>query len=473
MIKKNDELNLKIQSLGCNGEGVAKEDGNVFFVPYTLPGEKVRVKVLRVKDSVIYCKMLEVFTPAEERVRPACKVFLKCGGCQLQHMKYSLQVKIKQQNVKDCLSKIAGISFPVPPLFRSVEKYAYRNKLQLPIGELDGKTVLGFYAERSHRIIPIESCPIHPDWSTTIISIIAEYIKKFKIKGYNDETGEGLLRHLVVRNVAGKFIITLVATQDSIPEQDTLIKMIANKFKVFTLYLNINKTGSNVVFGKDFKLLYGEGAFETKEGFINYEVGPNTFVQVNDEVRKKLYEVVCDLVQGEDKEDYVVVDAYSGGGLLTAMLAGDARHTYGIEIVEEAVKCANVLKQRNGLGSRVTNICGDVEVEFPKLIKVIEGEKIVVVLDPPRKGVDRNTIKMLLSVKPEKIVMVSCNPSTMARDVGLLTGALIEKDNKLEKNEAYNQEEGLNGYYNISKIQCFDMFPQTKHVETVVCLKRK
>ncbi len=469
-MQKNDSITAITDSLGSNGEGVIRHEGITFFVPACLPGEKVRFKVLKVKGDIAYGKVEEILTPAENRVRAKCPVFLRCGGCDLQHIEYLQQLEFKASRVRDCLKKIGGLTVDVLPTVPSDLPYGYRNKLQLPIGlDKNGETVVGFYAERSHRIVPISSCAIHPDWAEKVISIVKRYVLECQVRGYDPETGRGALRHIVVREIGGKFIFSLVSAKRNLPNLSYFVELLQECFSEFTLYLNIHNKPTNVIFGEEFHLVHGTGIFQATEQGITYEAGPITFLQVNENVRNKLYQAAISSVACAGEE--VVIDAYSGGGLLTAMLAKKAKRVYGIELEAEAVRCADGLKEKNGL-TNMTNICGLVEEKLPEVLNKEKGEKLRLILDPPRAGIHRSVLKALLESGIEELTIISCNPATLGRDLGILTGALVEQDGGLVKNPNYT-DDGLTGYYSIVKAEPYDMFPQTKHVETLVCLARK
>ena len=474
MIEKNQSICAVVDSLGSAGEGVIRHEGVTFFVPACLVGEKVRFKVLKIKNNIGYGKLEEVLTPAEERVRAKCPVFMRCGGCALQHMDYAYQLAYKSGMVKDTLRKIAGLVVEVPVAVKSDLPYGYRNKLQLPIGvDKDGNTVVGFYAERSHRIIPISSCAIHPEWAENLIEIVNRYVLECAVKGYDEQTHTGALRHIVAREIGGRFIFTLVSAKRELPNLAYFIELLSARFFEFTLYLNFNDKDTNVIFGEEFKLVHGTGVFEAEEQGIRYEAGPVTFLQVNEGVRTKLYTGALKTVALTGDE--VVIDAYSGGGLLTAMIAKKAKRVYGIELEKEASACADALKKKNGL-QNMTNICGAVEDKLPEILEKERGEKLRLILDPPRAGIARSVLKALLASGIPTLTLISCNPATLARDLGILTGSLIENEKgELVKNPAYAKEDGqgLKGYYQIEKIQPYDMFPQTKWIENLVCLARK
>ena len=475
MIEKNDIICAVTDAIGTNGEGIIRHEGITFFVPACLPGEKVRFRVLKVKGNIGYGKVEEILTPAEERVREKCPVYSKCGGCCLQHLDYSAQLAHKSSIVKDTLRKIGGINVAVPVAIKSENPYKYRNKLQIPVGvDKDGKTVIGFYAEHSHRIIPITACAIHPDWAEKLIAVVRRYMTECVVKGYDEENKKGAIRHIVAREIGGKYIITLVSAKRDLPNLPYLVGLLSEQFRVFSLYINFNDADTNVILGKEFQLVHGTGVFEAEEQGITYEAGPVTFLQVNENVRTKLYKDALKAVCADGDE--VVVDAYSGGGLLTAMIAKKAKRVYGIELEAEASRCADSLKAKNGLDN-MTNICGYVEEKLQGVLEKEKGEKVRLILDPPRAGIARSVTKALLSSGIPTLVLISCNPATLARDLGILTGRLIETDTgELVKNPAYEgkaDDEVLDGYYAIEKIQPYDMFPQTKHVETLVLLQRK
>ena len=463
--EKNGEYSAYISALGANGEGIVKLNGFTIFVPFALPGEKVKIKILKLKKNYAFGKALEIYTPVDERVRPKCPVFTKCGGCQLQHMKYSYQLKFKTKTVSDCLKKIAFLDVAVPLAVKSDLEYGYRNKLQLPVGRINGESAIGFYAANSHRIVKIEDCPIHPFWAADIISAFNEFLQASGVSAYDEETGEGILRHIVVRELGGRFIVNAVVNADDLPKSDMLVEILQKNFKNFSLFYNVNKGEGNAVTDGRSRLVYGESRYEMEEGGVKYEAGADTFLQVNEAVKQKIYDKAVKLAALD--ENTVVIDAYSGAGLLTAMLARSCKLAYGIESVAEAVECADALKIKNNLQNKMINVLGKCEEELGAIVEKHRGEKLSVVLDPPRKGCAAEVLQALKTYAPERIVYISCNPATLARDLGILTGSLEYSENDLVKSEfpAYQ--------YSIEYIQPYDMFPQTKHVETVVLLSRQ
>ena len=460
-MEKNEVHKGKIISLGTEGEGIINLEGTTVFVPFCLVGEEVAFKVLKVKGNIAYGKLESIIIPSKERTEAPCKVFKKCGGCSLQHMNYAAQAEFKKQTVARALQKIGGISAEVSDTVTCDNEYRYRNKLVLPIGVLQGETVLGFYAPHSHRIVPIDDCLIEAEWVKNIICAVKAFSRTSGYQGYDEETKRGVLRRIVVREIKGKYIIALVAVKNI--NLSAFVDLLKERFESFTLLLNINCSSGNSVFGKEWHTIYGEGYFEAEDLGIFYRAGANTFLQVNDDVRTKLYSRVIE----ETDEGVVALDLYSGGGMLTAMLAKKCERAYGIEIVEEASRCADELKMRNNLEDKMQNICGDVGENIDYVFNKTQGKKRIIVCDPPRKGMERSVVKAILKAEADKVILISCNPATLARDLGILTGALEEKDGELVKTDMSNS------VYKITSITPFDMFPQTPHVETLVVLRRK
>ena len=467
-MEKNDELVGVVSGMGSNGEGVIKLDNNIIFVPYTLMGEKVRFKVLKVTNKCVFGKALEILTPAEERIRAKCPVFGKCGGCQLQHIKYASQLKIKEETISTVFRKVAGINVSVKSTVKGDNEFRYRNKLQLPVSIVNGSTKIGFYAENSHRVVPIDDCLINAPWTANVIIAFKEYLSFNRIKGYDETTGIGDVREITVKEVKGNLIITVVTTSEHLKAKEDLIERLSNHLKYpFSLYQNINDKNTNVIYGEKFLLHYGQGWYMADMLGVKYKIGVQSFMQVNNSICSKLYATVKELI-GAD-ENTVVIDAYSGAGLMTALLAKEAKKAIGIEIVPEAVDCANDLVKINHLEEKVNNLLGKCEELLPDIIakEKAENSNVSLVLDPPRKGCDQSIIQSIIKSEIDKIVYVSCKPSTLARDVGLLVGTLEVQNGQIVKAKEQAKR------YEVTYIRPFDMFAQTKHVETVVCLTRK
>lgn len=466
MLRKNEERVGTVVAIGSECEGVIKEGGEVVFVPFTVKGEKVRYKVLKVKDGCAYGKALEIYTPAEERVRPVCPVFGKCGGCRLQHIKYPVQLKIKEKNVETCFKKIAGLEISVRPAAHG-EEYGYRNNLQLPVSEQNGETVVGFYAENSHRVVPINDCPINAPWTERVIAAVKAFMSEYGYRGYDETTGRGDVREITVKEVKGNLLITVVTPDKNFRGAERFEKILEERLKYpFALYVNVNPKNTNVIYGEEFRLVKGPADFSAEMLGVRYKAGVRSFMQVNSSVCNKLYSAVLSAA-GAD-ENVTVIDAYSGAGVMTALLAGVAKKAIGIEVVPEAVAFADEVKRSNGLEDKMQNILGKCEDILPSVVKKekTDGGKVTVVLDPPRKGCDKKVIKALIESDVDKVVYVSCKPSTLARDVGLLVGSLEFTENGVGRAAEYTPR------YEIEEVKPFDMFAQTKHIETLCVLKR-
>ncbi len=459
---KNGEYEGVVEGYGTDGEGIIKTEGTTAFVPFCLVGEKVRFKALKVKGNIAYGKVIEILQKSPSRAKPVCSVFGKCGGCNLQHADYVAQLNFKRESVRNALKKIGGIEAEVKDCVPCERTYGYRNKLVLPIGvDQDGKTCVGFYAPHSHRIIPVDGCAIQSEWVKDVISSIKLFIKVSGLCGYDEASGKGELRHIVVREIKGKFIFALVTAKKVNAEK--LISVLEKKFKDFTFLININEKPTNAIFGDKWSVLRGEGFFAAEECGIKYKAGVNTFLQVNDDVRAKLYSRVLE----EAEEGAVALDLYSGGGILTAMLAKKCGVSYGIEVVEEASHCADELKDLNGLNGKMFNICGTVEEKLDSVMAQTRGRPRVIVCDPPRKGMERSVVYAISQAEADKIILISCNPATLARDLGILLGTVEEVDGKLMKTVKNKSD------YVINSVTPYDMFPQTKWCETLVVLSRK
>lgn len=440
-MKKNEIYDIKIVDIGNNGEGIGKISDFVVFIPYTLIGETVRTLILKVNKNFAFGKALDIIEKSEYRVEPVCPYFYKCGGCNLQHINYAMQLEYKTKIVKTTLEKQLNINLPMKNCYPSPISYGYRNKMQLPINEKG----IGMYRENSHDLIPISNCVLCDDWIKSIIEIIKIYIQKSNISLYNEETNTGYLKHLLVRKIEDTFSITLVLNNDNIPSQKILISLLNERFKnTYSLFCCVNKIKSNTILTNDIKCVYGTPTQKATDFNIEYFISPNSFMQINHEIQNVIYKSILNSINATD----TIIDAYSGAGLLSAILSEKANEVYGIEIVESATKNADALMVHNNINN-VKNINGDCAEILPNLISDLNhhNKHISLVLDPPRKGCDKKVIDAILQSLPNEIYYISCNPSTLARDLKLLTKS-----------------------YTINSIQPFDMFPQTKHIETLVKL---
>lgn len=451
---KGDILEVTITDIGMNGEGIAKENGFVIFIPYALKGEQVRIEALKVKKNFAYAKIIKLMTASPVRQDSRCKYFGKCGGCDYQHVVYEKQLEYKRQEIINCFKKNAGVDVDPKPTVPSDRIFGYRNKVQMPIGSMNGKIYAGFFREGSHYIVDVDKCILEEDGFNGYIRSFLKWANKYKLTAYNELTGKGILRHILLRHVGETTQIVIVVNANELPRLAELISAFKAYNANFTLHININRERSNVILGKRMLLKYGTNAIKCEMQGIKAEISPYSFMQINNSIRESIYSKVSDMLSEND--DNIVIDAYSGVGILTNILAKRAKKAYGIEIVKDAVKNADELTKANGNENKVTNILGDAAVCLPKLIGELRSDKetmdsnISVVLDPPRKGADIDVMNAVLSAGPDKIIYISCNPSTLARDYSYI------KDN-----------------YEIKEIIPYDMFPNTRHVETVVLMSSK
>lgn len=451
---KGDILEVTITDIGMNGEGIAKDNGFVIFIPYALKGEQVRIEALKVKKNFAYAKIIKLMTASPVRQDSRCKYFGKCGGCDYQHVVYEKQLEYKRQEIINCFKKNAGVDVDPKPTVPSDRIFGYRNKVQMPIGSMNGKIYAGFFREGSHYIVDVDKCILEEDGFNGYIRSFLKWANKYKLTAYNELTGKGILRHILLRHVGETTQIVIVVNANELPRLAELISAFKAYNANFTLHVNINRERSNVILGKRMLLKYGTNAIKCEMQGIKAEISPYSFMQINNSIRESIYSKVSDMLSEND--DNIVIDAYSGVGILTNILAKRAKKAYGIEIVKDAVKNADELTKANGNENKVTNILGDAAVCLPKLIGELRSDKetmdsnISVVLDPPRKGADIDVMNAVLSAGPDKIIYISCNPSTLARDYSYI------KDN-----------------YEIKEIIPYDMFPNTRHVETVVLMSSK
>ncbi len=449
-VVNNEKYNIQIKGLGSGGEGVGKIEGFTIFVDGALPEEYIEAGITNVKANYAIGKLESIIQPSPYRISPPCTIAHKCGGCQIQRMDYQKQLEYKTQLVKDSIERIGKIKDVI--IHQTIgmnTPFNYRNKAQFPIGMEDGKAALGFYAKRSHRIVPQHNCLIQHPVNTKISSIVKAYIDKYNLSIYDEEKHKGLLRHLVTRVgfITGEIMVILVANGESIPNIDNLVKRLTYEIpEIVSIYLNINKEKTNVILGRENKLIYGKKDIEDYIGDIKFKISPLSFYQVNPIQTKILYEKA--LEYADLKGDEVVYDAYCGIGTISLFLAQRAKKVIGIEILQEAIKDA----KENARINKINNVdfyVGKTEEIIPQLYK--NGERAdVVVVDPPRKGCDRKLLDTIIQMKPKRVVYVSCKPSTLARDL-----------NYLEK-----------GGYKAKEIQPVDLFPHTNHVETVVLITR-
>jgi 23S rRNA (uracil1939-C5)-methyltransferase len=443
-VEKNDELKLNIDSLGAFGEGVGKVEGKTVFVKGALPGEVVTAKVIFNKPSFCHTKLLTCEQSSTDRVEPRCPVFLKCGGCDVQHLRYNKQLEFKRQLVSDALERIGKLSVTVNECVASEKIWGYRNKMSLPVRRENGKTKIGLFAPNSHRVVEVKDCLLQPKWNAKIISLLYDYIDSSRYRAYDEESGKGEIRHIVVRETSGCLFVTVVTTK--VIDLKGFFARLRAEFKSFALYQNVNDKRNNVILGDVWRYEGGENVPEEVEGY-KFSIHPGGFFQVNDGVRKALYAAIEDAVKNSGAD--VVVDAYSGAGLLTARLKENVKRAYGVEINRNAHESAVRLVKDNGL-TDVFPILGDVKDKIGDILDAETGAAVCVVLDPPRAGCDGAVMRAIAKAKPASLIYVSCNPATLARDLNLIRDE-----------------------YDVVSVTPFDMFPHTAEVETLVCLTLK
>lgn len=449
-MKKNDIYELDITGMTHEAMGVGRVNGMAVFVQGAIEGEKVIAKIIKVAKNFAVARVEEWIVKSPERQEPFCTAYKRCGGCSLQHMTYDMQLKFKHKVVTDNLERIGGFKgVHVNPVIGMDNPMNYRNKAQYPVGMGDRGPIAGFYARRSHTIIDSESCGIQHKGSETVKNAVMDIVRKLNIPVYNEETGEGILRHIITRvsYSTGDIMVILVVTKENLPGINKLIKEISGKIpEVKSIVLNINKRRDNVILGDVVKTVYGSDTLKDKLGHLSFHISPLSFYQVNPVQTVKLYQKAVEFAGLTGKE--TVFDLYCGIGTISLFLAEQAREVIGVEVIQEAVESANKNAKLNNI-SNAKFYCGAAEEIVPKLYN--EGIKAdIVVVDPPRKGCDSTLLETMVKMQPQKIVYVSCNPSTLARDLKYLSA----------------------NSYNIKEVQPIDLFPWTEHVETVVLMSR-
>lgn len=456
-ITKGQEFSLEIDDMGTDGEGIGHKEGYTLFVKDALVGDIVRVKVIKAKKKFGYGRLMEVITPSPWRVEPACDCARQCGGCQIQHCSYEKQLAWKEKKVRDCLQRIGGFEeIPMEPVMGMDEPYHYRNKAQYPVGyDKEGNLVAGFYAGRTHSIIPNTDCAIQHPANHMILETILAFMKQYDISAYEEKKHTGLVRHILTRvgKYTGEVMVCLIINGNKLPHQDKLVEMLLQcpfDYKIKSICLNINKEKTNRILGEKVVPIYGQTYIEDRIGNITYRISPLSFYQVNPEQTQKLYGTA--LEYADLKGDEVVWDLYCGIGTISLFLAQKAARVCGVEIVPQAIEDARENARRNGF-TNAEFFVGAAEDVVPEQYEQSGGSlrADVVTLDPPRKGCDEKLLRTVVQMEPERIVYVSCDPATLARDLKYLCG------------------EG----YELKRVRACDMFGHSSHVETVVGLQRK
>ena len=499
MFEKNMELELVIEDMAVDGAGIGKVDGVAFFVKDAVIGDRVLIKIMKMKKRYGYGRLLEVLEPSSCRIEPRCEYYRQCGGCQIQAMNYVQQLEFKKKKVRDNLERIGGFSLRdkitsneqgilFHPIIGMEEPFFYRNKAQFPIGtDKDGRIVTGFYAARSHQIIPNRKCYLGVEVNEKILNMVISFMEEYHIPAYNEISGKGLVRHVLVRYgfATKEIMVCLVVNGRKIPHVEKLVERLKSLTGMTSITLNVNEENTNVILGNEIICLWGQAYITDYIGSIKYQISPLSFYQVNPVQTRKLYETALNYAGLTGTE--IVWDLYCGIGTISLFLAQKARHVYGVEVVEDAIADARNNAKCNGI-ENVTFFVGRAEEVLPefyekamqqldkKLLtgcceemqengqtvlpeenKGNAGERSegmlhpdVIVVDPPRKGCDEKCLETILKMKPERVVYVSCDPATLARDLKYLC-----------------REE-----YELRQVQPVDMFPQSVHVETVCLLSK-
>ena len=450
-IQKNQEYTVEIIDNGYEGEGIAKIDNFTIFIPGARKGEKVKILIVKVLSAYAYGKILEIIEKSEKRQEADCATYKRCGGCNLRHIKYEETLIMKQNAVQSLVNKTLKNKIQVQETVGMENPFHYRNKAQYPFGtNKEGEPVIGVFASRTHEVIPMEKCLIQNPQSEEIAKFILQFIKENKISIYDEKTGKGLFRHVVIKVgiKTNQIMCVLVINGKTIPQESKLIQELTAKFSnIKTIIKNINMKNTNVILGQENINIYGDGHIEDILGEYTFKISPLSFYQVNPVQAEKLYNLGVEMAQ-ISKED-TVFDLYCGIGTISLFMAKYAKKVYGIEIVKEAVEAAKENAKING----VTNtefFAGDVEIVLDELINKQCVKADIVMFDPPRKGLDKNSINNILKIKPKKIVYISCNPATLIRDLA-----------EFEEN------------YEIKTIIPVDMFPFTSNVECCSVLELK
>lgn len=455
MVEKNKEYIFDIISQGYEGEGIAKIDNKYpIFIEGALKGEKVKVRIVKVNKNFAYGKLMEVLEASEERVNPPCAIYKRCGGCKLQHASYKAQLDFKWDRVKDCVSKIGKLDPSIVKYPLGMENpWRYRNKVQLPIGLINGEVKIGFFAPRSHDIIDMESCLIQDEIGDKVVKLTREWIEKFNIRPYNvdgEYDEKGIVRHIMIRRgfTTNEVMVVLVTNGEKLPHKEEFVDlMVKNIPGIKSVIQNINSKKTNVILGLESKTLWGEDTVSDYIGDFRFNISPLSFFQVNPIQTEVLYGKALEYANLTGNEE--VFDAYCGTGTITLFLSQKAKKVYGVEIIPQAIDNAWINAKENKV-ENVEFFVGESEVVIPDLIN--KGVKAdVVVVDPPRKGCDKKLLDAITHIDAKKIVYVSCDPSTLGRDLKVL-------------------EE--NGYKTL-EVQPVDMFPNTAHIENVALLIKK
>lgn len=449
--KKNDVVTIQIEDMSQEGLGIGKADGYALFVKDTVIGDQARVRITKTKKNYGFARLEELLRASELRAEPACPLARPCGGCQLQMVKYAEQLRWKEQKVRSNLQRLGNFTeIPMEPIQGMESPFRYRNKAQFPVGyDRDGKLVAGFYAGRTHAIIPVKDCLLGDDVNQEILQRVLDWMREHKISAYREDTGKGLVRHILIRSgfSTGEVMVCLVVNGERVPCADSLVETLVEVRGMTSIVYSPNTRQTNVILGDSYHILWGQGFITDCIGAVRYRISPLSFYQINPVQTKRLYETALDYAGLTGKE--IVYDLYCGIGTISLFLAQKARKVYGVEIVPQAVEDARKNAAINGI-TNAEFFAGKSEEILPCHYREKQIRADVVVVDPPRKGCDESLLQTIVEMEPEKVVYVSCDPATLARDLKYLCGR----------------------GYRLERVKAFDQFPQTVHVETVVLMSK-
>ncbi len=449
--RKNDILTLDIEDCGVDGEGIGKADGFTVFVKDAVIGDRIKAKIIKAKKNYGYGRLMEVITPSPYRVKPACSIARQCGGCQIQALSYEEQLKFKEKKVRDHLERIGGFKdLEMEPIMGMEEPYHYRNKAQFPVGKnKDGKIITGFYAGRTHSIIENRDCILGVKQNKDVLDRVIGHMEKYHIQPYDETTGKGLVRHIMIRYGfhTDQIMVCLILNGDKLPAEKALVESLCEIPGMTSITINVNKKRNNVILGNQLRLLWGKSYITDSIGNVSYQISPLSFFQVNPIQTEKLYGKALEYAGLTGNE--TVWDLYCGIGTISLFLAQRAKFVRGVEIVPQAIDNARENAKINGI-ENVEFFVGKAEEVLPREYDKNGIYADVIVVDPPRKGCDEALLNTILKMKPERVVYVSCDSATLARDLKILCA------------------EG----YELKRVSTTDMFPQSTHVETVVLLSQ-
>ena len=459
-MKKNDVVEVKIEDIGTSGEGIGRYEGMTLFIKDALVGDTVKAGIMKLKKTYGYARLIEIIEPSPDRVTPKCELSRKCGGCQIQALSYERQLTFKEHKIKNNLMRIGGfteeqIDAVMQPVIGMENPYHYRNKAQFPIGtDKEGNPVAGFYSGRTHSIIPVTNCYLGVDVNEQILQIVLAFLRKYQIPAYDEQTGSGIVRHVLTRYgfTTKELMVCIVINADTLPHAEELIAELTKLEGMTSISVNVNKKQTNVILGDTVKTLWGKSYITDYIGDVQYQISPLSFYQVNPVQTKKLYQTASDYAGLTGEE--TVWDLYCGIGTISLFLAKQAKKVYGVEIVPQAVADAKNNAKINGI-TNAEFFAGKAEEVYPDVVRQMKerGQQAyadVIVVDPPRKGCEESLLAAMVQMQPERIVYVSCDSATLARDLKYLCA------------------QG----YKLEKVQGVDQFCHTVHVETVVLLSK-